>query len=132
MNATPLTTAFLLSAALSAAALAGPADEELNRSIGQYRGADVRGKWLNVWMPQAAGGMVARGPSADEQLRQIVATYTREALDRGGWENRFMTNSRYASGKALLNVRIGEGLTTASNPRAIAFVPAGVVAVRTF
>lgn len=118
MNAKSLTTAVLLSAAISATVFAGSADEALNRSMSQYRSADTRGQWNNPWTPQATGGMVAHGASADERLTRIVDAYTREALDRGGWENRFMTNSRYASGNALLNVRIGEGVTTASSERA--------------
>lgn len=112
MNAKRLICAVLMSAVFSAPAFAGPADESLDAAASQYRSTDARGQWHNPWMPQATGSPVAQGPSTDERLMQIVAAHTRDALDRGGWQNTVLTNSRYASGNALLTVRVGEGVTT--------------------
>lgn len=114
MNAKPLMSVVLMSAVYCTFALAGSADEALDATVSQYRGADARGRWHNSWMVQAAGSTAARGPSADERLLYIVSGHTRDALDRGGWANAMLTNSTYAAGNALLAVRIGDGVTTAT------------------
>lgn len=112
----------LIAAALATTFSVTPAQAESDSSdimmkniLSDYHQLSQRGQWINPWMPGANGDQVITRISADRQLMEIVATYTREALDRGGWVNNFMPNkypdADYASGNPLLAVQIGEGLT---------------------
>jgi hypothetical protein len=92
-------------------AQAAPADEQLHDVLQQYRSADARGQWLNTLMPEATG-LASAAPSGDQHLNQIVAVYTREQLDRGGWANAWVREDHYAAGEPLLAVRVGDGVTT--------------------
>jgi hypothetical protein len=95
-------------------------DIMMNNILSDYHHLSQRGQWINPWMPDANGDQVITGISADRHLMNIVATYTREALDRGGWVNSLMHNkysdADYASGNPLLAVQIGEGLTEHKQP----------------
>ncbi len=112
-----MTTVQTLAAALAIAAAgalpaqAAPADEQLQDVLQQYRSADARGQWVNILMP-AATGLASAAPSGDQHLDRIVAAYTREQLDRGGWANAWVREDHYAAGEPLLAVRIGDGVTT--------------------
>ena len=124
-----MTSAPSLAAAVSAAiaitaagvfpARAASADAQLHDVLQQYRGADARGQWVNALMPEATGlASAAPGaapgaaPSGDRHLNQLVAAYTREQLDRGGWANAWVREDHYAAGEPLLAVRVGDGVTT--------------------
>lgn len=87
------------------------ADAHLVNMLGNYTELSQRGHWVNQWMPDATGNTVYKVVSADQRLAEIVASYTRESLDRGGWVNSLLDNSQYASGNPLLAVHIGEGVT---------------------
>ena len=112
-----MTTAPSLAAALAIAAAgifpaqAAPADEQLQDVLQQYRSAETRGQWVNALIPEATG-LASAATSGDQRLDRIVATYTREQLDRGGWANAWVREDHYAAGEPLLAVRVGEGVTT--------------------
>ncbi len=89
----------------------GSADKFLENILDDYHHLSQRGQWANPWMPAATGNPTIETISADQRLTEIVATYTRETLDRGGWINTFLHNADYASGNPLLAVNIGEGVT---------------------
>lgn len=91
------------------------ADRAMNRLVQGYRRPDA--KWINALLPAVAGDYVAvaEGSSADEKFMRQIAYYSRAMLDRGGWVNAFVDDGRngtYATGNALLAVRIGDGLTS--------------------
>lgn len=50
--------------------------------------------------------------SADHRLNCIVATHTRESLDRGGWVIPWVGAASYAAEHPLVAVRPGEGVTS--------------------
>jgi hypothetical protein len=118
------------------AAPAESGDRLLAGIVAQYGRAELdRGAWINPYVPSAAAanpitavevadGATVVAPrddagSGDEMLMRAVAEYTRAALDRGGWENQFVTDPSYAAGNPLLAVPAGEGVTTvASEARA--------------
>ncbi len=106
---TILATAFI--ATIPAQAEIGSADKMLGNLLVDYHHLLQRGKWFNPWMPAATGDPNISAKSADQRLTEIVAGYTRETLDRGGWENTLMHNADYASGNSLMAVNIGEGVT---------------------
>lgn len=129
--------AVMMSALCCTAAFAGSADERLAQiGAAHTRDALDRGGWENTVLNNStyaaanqlratrigdgATSVAGRpaGISADEQLGRILASFNREMLDRGGWQNTFLSNSRYASGNALLAVQVGEGVTLggAANP----------------
>jgi hypothetical protein len=112
-------------------ARAGPADEQLNLNTQQYRSGEVRGQWVNTLMPRASADFVSSSPdgsapsatapgSADAQMANVLASYTRGVLDAGGWVNPYVTDQSYATGNALLAVRIGEGLTSGPSVASLA------------
>ena len=106
------TTALTLAAALPAHA--GSSDADFNQVSQSYR-AGAEHKWINPLLPQAAVDYAAEGTSADAAFMRQVAYYTRDMLDRGGWVNAFIDdgyNGTYATGNALLAVRVGDGLTS--------------------
>lgn len=76
--------------------------------------AGTGAEWHNAWMPQASADVVAQAPSGDRLLGDIVAGYTRAALDRGGWENTLMHNAEYVAPIPLLAVGVGSGATSAA------------------
>lgn len=113
MNAlTTLAAALAITATFAGAAQAAAADDALNDSVEQYRSLQARSEWHNPLMPSGTGMYAAAGPSGDEHLQTIVASYARPLLDRGGWTNPWVVESTYASGEPLLAVRIGDGVTT--------------------
>jgi hypothetical protein len=63
-------------------------------------------------MPQASANAVAVALSGDQQMGEVVASYTRSILDRGGWENTWMTNSNYTAANPLMAVGVGSGATS--------------------
>lgn len=85
-----LIAAFVMPALLTPLAQAAPADEQLQNSLQHCRNA-VQG---------------------DRRLTLIVATYTRELLDRGGWANPWVSEPHYAAGEPLLSVQVGDGATS--------------------
>ena len=123
MKSTTLLAAALVSSLCSAPALAGASEDAIAQAIADYRVGDARGQWNNPFMPAATGNDTDMRVSADQQLMQIVASYTRERLDRYGWMNTYLTNSNYSSGNPLLAVQIGDGITLASTPGQPAAAP---------
>ena len=106
-----LVGALTVTSALSTHAGNEHADVIMDRTIKEYQLPPQHGEWVNHWMPAATGKPSRTAPSADRRMDAIIASYTREALDRGGWVNTVLTNSRYASGNPLWAVRVGEGVT---------------------
>lgn len=106
-----LVAALTLSFALSAHAGNDRAAESMNRTLHGCQPQSQPGQWINPWMPAATGNEPHTEASADQKMVAIVASYTREALDRSGWVNTVLSNSEYASGNPLLAVRVGEGLS---------------------
>ena len=98
-------------AAGGALAQTGTAEQSLQQSLQAYRELATRGQWVNPWRPSATGTAVAERPSADARLAEIVAGYTREALDRGGWVNLVFTETHYAAGNPLLSLPVGQGVS---------------------
>jgi len=110
---------------------ASSGDRMLGEIVAYYGRAELdRGGWINPYVPSAAvgnpittvaiGDGVTLGPagqafqegeSGDELLSRAVARYTRAMLDRGGWENPFVADSRCAAGNPLHTVSVGEGVT---------------------
>jgi hypothetical protein len=116
---TPL--AIALGLALSAPAFAadpsapGFGQEQLMTQIHalQHQAQQGRqGQWVNAWMP-AATGAVQFGASADQLLQALVASYDRELLDRGAWQNPVFPDEHYAAAAPLLHTAVGSGVTTA-------------------
>jgi hypothetical protein len=103
--------ALTLTAALFAHAGNDRADVIMDQTLHGYQQPSQHGQWINPWMPTATSILPRTQPSADQKMVWIIAIYTREVLDRGGWVNTVMTNSQYASGNPLSTVRVGEGLT---------------------
>ena len=97
-------------ASLPLAAGNEPIDPLTQKLHAEYGQAAYRAEWVNPLMPKA-GTDVESVPSGDALLAQVVAQYTRETLDRGGWVNAHLSNSDYAVGNPLLFARIGEGVT---------------------
>ena len=87
-----------------------PADPLTQKLLAEYGKTSYRAEWVNPWMPEAHADVVF-GPSGDEMLTEIIAQYTRKVLDRGGWENAYLSNSDYSVGNLLLLAKIGEGIT---------------------
>jgi hypothetical protein len=83
----------------------------MNQTLHGYQQLSQHGQWINHLMPAATGIQPHTEASADQKMVGIIASYTREVLDRGGWINTILTNSIYASGNPLLAVRVGEGVT---------------------
>lgn len=50
--------------------------------------------------------------SGDLQMAEVVASYTRPMLDRGGWDNTLMRDSGYAAANPLLAAQVGSGATS--------------------
>jgi len=77
-----------------------------------YQGSTLQAAtWKNALLPMAAGDAPAEPTSADAQFMRVIAYYTREMLDRAGWDNPYAPAPGYASGNYLLAVRIGSGVT---------------------
>jgi hypothetical protein len=93
-------------------AYAGSSEDAMEASLHQYQLAAQSTEWQNVWMPKASANAVAVGMSGDQQMGQIVASYSRSNLDRGGWENTLMTNSNYTATNPLMAVGVGSGATS--------------------
>lgn len=111
--ATTLST-IALTAALQAHA--DSADAAFDR-VSQTYAAGNEHKWTNALLPEASGDFIAaaEGTSADSAFMRQIAYYSRDMLDRGGWVNAFVDDGRgghYASGNALLAVRVGDGVTS--------------------
>ncbi len=69
--------------------------------------------WVNPLMPAATGAAdAASALSADLQLQRALASYTRAALDRGGWRNAWVAGDHYAAGEPLLAAAVGAGVTS--------------------
>ena len=86
-------------------------DPLYQKLIAEYGQSNRQSDWVNPWVPGATGVETRSEISGDGHLNEIVAQYTREMLDRGGWINAMLTNSNYAAGTPLLAVRIGGGVT---------------------
>jgi hypothetical protein len=54
-------------------------------------------------------------------MDEIVASYTRSLMDKGGWENTLMTNSEYTAANPLLAVGVGSGATSPAVERTDSF-----------
>jgi len=108
-----LTTALLLVPAyllnLDNAAADGSSFDQMAQS---YQGSVLQAAtWQNALLPMAAGDAQAEASSADAQFMLAISYYTREMLDRAGWDNPYAPASGYASGNYLVAVRIGSGVT---------------------
>ena len=86
-------------------------DPVTQKILDEYDQANRNAEWVNPWYPEATGVKTKTFVSGDEQLTRIVARYTREMLDRGGWSNALLQNSDYSVGNLLLAANIGEGVT---------------------
>jgi hypothetical protein len=93
-------------------AYAGSSEDAMEASLHQYQLANQNTEWQNVWMPQASAHAMTVALSGDQQMDQIVASYSRSSLDRGGWENILMTNSTYTATNPLMAVGVGSGATS--------------------
>lgn len=91
---------------------AGSGEDAMDATLHLYHAAEPNTEWQNTWMPQASAHAVAITPSGDVQIRWIIASYTRTILDKGGWENTLMSNSKYTASNPLLAVSIGSGATS--------------------
>lgn len=77
-----------------------------------YQGAVLQtATWKNTLLPMAAGDAPTEASSADAQFMRVIAYYTRDMLDRAGWDNPYAPAPGYASGNYLLTVQIGSGVT---------------------
>ena len=88
-------------------------DESLNASVQRYRNpASERGR--NPYVPETRARAVGEQEelSGDALLMRSVAVYTRALLDRGGWENPFVSATSNAASDSLVEVHSGEGVTT--------------------
>ena len=91
---------------------AGSSEDAMEGALHQYHSASNNTEWQNIWMPQASANAIAVAPSGDLQMGEIVASYSRTALDKSGWENSFMSNSNYTAPNPLLAVGVGSGATS--------------------
>ena len=83
-----------------------------DRIAQSYQGTTLQAAtWQNALLPMAAGDAAVEASSADAQFMRAIAYYTREMLDRAGWDNPYAPAPGYASGNYLLTVRIGSGVT---------------------
>jgi len=87
------------------------ADVAYQRMLQTYRGP-TEARWVNNVVPEASGDYVAKTASADQRLDRIVAAYTRETLDRGGWYNSYAPDTGYSAPDVLVAVNVGNGVTT--------------------
>lgn len=92
------------------AAEAESADLAFQRMLRTFTGPK-EARWVNRLVPEASGDYVAIEMSADDRLNDIVASYTRDTLDRGGWDNIYAPDSHYAAPNGLLAVDVGDGMT---------------------
>jgi putative tryptophan/tyrosine transport system substrate-binding protein len=69
---TSLTAAIAITAALTGAAQAAPADDALDATVQQYRSAQARAEWHNALMPAATGGFAAADISGDRNARGLA------------------------------------------------------------
>ena len=112
ITSAPLLLTLALVAAPAAQAESTVADNAMDQSLQAYNGLQLRGQWLNPWMPSGTGvATIAPDASADQRLMDILAGYKRDMLDRGGWVNQTLANAHYASGNPLLAARVGDGVT---------------------
>ena len=91
---------------------AGSAEDAMEASLHQFQTGNASAEWQNAWMPQASANAVVPTLSGDMLMGEIVASYSRSILDRGGWENTLMTNSEYTAANPLLAVGVGSGATS--------------------
>lgn len=140
MNITPNrmhALALAVGLALSMGATAGEAQPEtdpagfharLMHQLREFQNRAQQPEWVNRWAPGLGmSAPAAVTESADRRLQAIVAIYTREALDRGGWANAWAGGATYAAGEPLLAVAVGSGVTSRGEP---ARLPAPLVAAR--
>ena len=91
-------------------------DESLNASVQRYRNpASERGR--NPYVPETRARAAGEQEelSGDALLMRSVAVYTRALLDRGGWENPFVSatsNAASDSSDSIVEVHSGKGVTT--------------------
>ena len=105
-----LATALICATTVSADAVNEAVDPLMQKLHTEYGQASQQAEWVNPWMQEATSN-VETPASGDEMLTRIVAQFTREMLDRGGWVNAHLSNSDYSVGNLLLFAKIGEGIT---------------------
>lgn len=140
MNKTPNrmhALALSVGLALAMPAAAGEAQPEadsagfharLMQQLREFQQRALQPEWVNRWAPGLSATAPAAVPeSADRRLQAIVAMYTRDRLDRGGWVNPWVGDGNDAAGEPLLAVAVGSGVTTRGEP---ARQPAPLVAGR--
>jgi hypothetical protein len=88
---------------------AGSSEDAMAAALRQIQSLDANAEWHNVWMPQASAHAVAPTVLGDRLLAEVVAGYSRPILDRGGWENKLMTNSEYTAANPLLAAGVDSG-----------------------
>jgi hypothetical protein len=108
--ATVAALALLAGASITGQAAAACGDADFDLEVRTFHhSSEVRGAWTNPYMPHGTGNDATA--SADEVLAGILAGYTRDVLDRGGWFNAWVASPGYDAGNPLLAVRQGEGVT---------------------
>lgn len=106
------TTLLLIPALLPNAAHAASDGAAFDQLVHTYRGPALQAAtWQNALLPMAAADAPAESNSADAQFMRAIAYYTREMLDRAGWDNPYAPAPGYASGNYLLTAQIGSGVT---------------------
>lgn len=111
-----LASALICATTVSADAVNEAVDPLTQKLHAEYGQASQQAEWANPWMLVATGD-VESPASGDEMLTRIVAQFTRETLDRGGWVNAYLSNSDYSAGNLLLFAEIGEGITVTAGMR---------------
>lgn len=91
---------------------AGSSEDAMEATLQRYQTAKPNAEWQNTWMPHASAHAVAIVLSGDVQMSEMIASYTRSSLDKGGWKNTLMSNSNYTAMNPLLAVDIGSGATS--------------------
>lgn len=111
MKTISLAVISLVAAVVAGQATAGASEDAIAAAVADYRANDVRGEWTGPLQQTKAASSVT-APSADQRLNSIVASHSRELLDRGGWVNSYLDNADYASRNPLLTVQVGDGCLT--------------------
>lgn len=72
---------------------AGGAEEAMQAWLDSIPVHTTGAEWHNPWLAQARARADAQAPSADRQMAEILAGYTRALLDRGCWDNALLKPS---------------------------------------
>jgi hypothetical protein len=90
---------------------------QLMQHLREFQGRSLQPEWVNPWAPGVSvSAPEATAESADRRLQTLVAGYTRDMLDRGGWSNPWVSGDTYAAGVPLQTVAVGSGVTSHGAP----------------